>query len=70
MAMCQAIKDTSFFLTTDVLSCTTSLAASYLARYNRKEVIKDSAHFPVVGEISEKDIVELILGKVKKNDLS
>jgi len=42
----------------------------YLARYNRKEVIKDSEHFPVVGEISEKDIVELILGKVKKNDLS
>lgn len=39
----------------------------YLARYRRKDIIKDSENFPVVGEISEKDIVELILSKVKRN---
>lgn len=36
-----------------------------LANYNRKEVIKDSEHFPTVGEISESEIIKLILGKVK-----
>lgn len=38
----------------------------YLSRYNRKEVIKDSEHFPVVGEISENEIVKLILGKIEE----
>lgn len=40
----------------------------FLARYKRKDVIKEPENFPVVGEISEKKIAEFILGKIKKTD--
>lgn len=36
-------------------------------RFKRKDVIKEPANFPVVGEISEKEIAAFILGKIKKN---
>lgn len=38
----------------------------YSANYKRKDVIKEPENFPVVGEISEKELVELILGKIKE----
>ncbi len=42
----------------------------FLARYRRRDVIKEPENFPVVGEISEKEIVEFVLGKMERNDLS
>ena len=41
----------------------------YLARYRRKDVIKEPENFPVVGEISESELVKLILGKIKKTNI-
>ena len=37
-----------------------------VARYNQEEIKKDTEHFPVVGEIKNKDIVRLVLSKVKE----
>ncbi|MBO7695656.1 MAG: hypothetical protein J6W16_06845 [Methanobrevibacter sp.] len=39
-----------------------------VGHYNQKEVEKDTEHFPVVGEIENKDIVKLVLGKIKETD--
>ena len=39
-----------------------------VGHYNQEEVEKDTEHFPVVGEIENKDIVKLVLGKIKETD--
>jgi hypothetical protein len=36
----------------------------HLSHYDRKTVKNDKEHFPIVGEISEKEITEFILKKV------
>ena len=67
--MFQIMKDTSFFLHDRSIELHNIIGGKfhiYLSRYNRKEVMKDSEHFPVVGEISEKEVAELILSKIKK----
>jgi hypothetical protein len=37
-----------------------------IGSYNREEVEKDTEHFPVVGEIENKDIVKFVLSKIKE----
>lgn len=37
-----------------------------VGHYNQEEVEKDTEHFPVVGEIENKDIVKLILTNISK----
>ena len=37
-----------------------------VARYKQEEIKKDTEHFPVVGEIENKDIVKLVLSKIKE----
>lgn len=39
-----------------------------VGHYNQEEIKKDTKHFPVVGEIENKDIVKLVLGKIKETD--
>ncbi|MBO7517972.1 MAG: hypothetical protein J6T31_02560 [Methanobrevibacter sp.] len=38
-----------------------------VGHYKQEEVEKDTEHFPVVGEIENKDIVKLVLGKIKES---
>ena len=40
----------------------------YLGHYNEREVKRDSEHFPVVGEIKDKEIVNFVLSKILEKE--